>query len=167
LQLVFDGLGRVIHASADGASSADLERCIVVAARSWSLPGWEGESRLCDARICTLGRCRSECDRPVHPIASHRLIVTYPILLRPSQNADERNQLHLEASACWDRALVLGAAGEVAAHVTRHAEADGFEVVSVEETTLPPTAAICLAQVASRHLGSDADQWFWFHASGD
>ncbi len=147
LRLVVNGLGRVIAASATGAPSGELRECVLAAARAWSLPGWPALIRRCD--------WGSECASPVRANASERLIVTYPLVLMPSRSIDELEQLRAEARACWDQALALGTKGDAGAHVSRHFESDGFEVVSVEQTALPPPAAACLARAASRHLGGE------------
>ena len=121
------------------------------------MPGWEAATRVCDTQ--------SACDGTI-PTASRYLIVTYPILLRPSTSASDHRILRRDAQACWDRAAALGVAGEMAAHVSRQVDFDGLEIVSVEETLLPPNAALCLAHAAQRHL-LEANQWFWFHSLGD
>jgi hypothetical protein len=142
LRLVFGPSGQLFHASADGVIGP-MKDCILEAVYGWSLQNWQPELR------------------------SDLLVVTYPIALQPSPFVVERAKLRLDARACWEGAMLLGARGDVSARVTRHRETDGFEVVSVEETALPDAAALCLARAASRHMLGDAEQWFWFHTSDD
>jgi hypothetical protein len=148
LRLVFDGSGRVIENDATGAPTEELRACLLAAVRGWTLPPWWSRADWKDAAP-----------------SSMQLIVTYPLVFKPSRSVDELEQFQVEARACWDWALAIGADGETGAHVTRDVEPDGYEVVSVEETSLPAAAAVCVARAASRHHVWDT--WIWFHAAGD
>jgi hypothetical protein len=146
LRLVFDGSGRLIEKDATGAPTEELRACLLAAVREWTMPPWWLPGEYAAA-------------------SSRQLIVTYPFVFKPLRSVDKLEQFQVEARACWDWALAIGADGETGAHVTRDVEADGYEVVSVEETSLPAAAAVCVARAASRHQVWDT--WIWFHAAGD
>jgi hypothetical protein len=126
LHLVVDE-GRVVWAQIAESTLARpaVERCIEAAVRAW--------------RFDAVGRV---------------LEIRYPIVFRPAEDPDERPALRTEARACWDAARRLRSDEHAFARISWASEPDGFAVVAVEETTLPPAAAECLARAAWRHFGS-------------